>query len=160
MLLDNSRYLKDERQSTESAADKFQRAAYELGSGTALGFTQEFEKTLDDPREAIAKFGLSMAAGVGLAVLQRNAGLGKLAAEAAAFSMGCAFLTDVTLRANSTASALAESYRGGNADYTALGRFAFDTSLMTAGALTGIVGHRLAAGGFSRTPPTEVSNHI
>ena len=121
------------------------REAYVLGSGTASGFSSQLRDYQEHPGEAALKAGTGLAVGVGLGMLQRTGGIGRVLATTAGATMGLAFVNDIAKHISPTVGALTEAWTSGrnldaNKDVVAnsLGRFTADSLLMTAGSFAGV----------------------
>jgi len=132
--------------SDESPLSKIAREAYVVGCGVVGGVKEGFKEAWQDPCGTGLRLGLSIGIGFGLGYFQRSAGLLRLGSQAFGTALGASFALDVMAprRWSAISTALADTWNSGK--NTArnlavvennLGRFAFDTGIMTAGGIGG-----------------------
>ncbi|MBS2008343.1 MAG: hypothetical protein JST01_14945 [Cyanobacteria bacterium SZAS TMP-1] len=135
----------------ESWVDKARREASLIGEGLS-GFADAARDAFTQHKaETAAKVAVSCGVGLGLAYLSRGRSLGPIAARSIGVASGLAFAVDVGDNAVQIAGAIADTARSdANFDENAqimrksLGKFAFDTALMSAAGLGGsAAGHGL-----------------
>ncbi len=134
----------------ESWLDKARREAGLIKEG-ASGFKDAFEQSTSKKElpKTMVELGVAAAAGVTLAYLTRGQGLIKLAAETLEIAGTAAAAKDGLVHGKETAVAMDDAWhspKNWNEDAAVMrksvGRFAFDTTLASAGGLTGsIAGH-------------------
>lgn len=136
--------FKAQSDAPESFADKAMREVSLVREGL-LGFNDAARVAIvEKPLQTAANLALAAGAGVALAYLSRGQGFGKLAVRAASGALSISFLADVAANGASVASALQDNWRSDSAfDQNSavmrksLGKFAFDTALLSAGSLSG-----------------------
>jgi len=138
--------LEVEHTDDESLTTKLSREAQVLIGGMVGGIEDGAKEAWKDPSNTGLKLAGSVAVGIALAHLQRGAGTGRLAGEAAAAGLSISFLADVVNpgRVSTTWAALRDTWASSKAaDHNQavikqnLGRFAFDTGLMILGGVSG-----------------------
>lgn len=129
----------------ESVLAKIQREVYVLGAGTVEGIGTAASAAAERPGETALKAAGAAAVGVGLVVLQRQAGLLRLGAQVAGLSMGVAFAADVASRMRQVGEAAGDTWNSANHLERnkaivggSLGAFAFDSALFMASGAAGI----------------------
>jgi len=140
--------LKDGR---ESWLDRARREARLVKEGLCGFADAAVDAVVEHPLSTAAEVATGVGVGIGLAYLSRGRGLGLVASRAAGAAAGMAFLKDAATNGGAVLGAMNDAWhsdRNWNEDArimrTHLGRFAFDTVVMSAaGAAGGKVGHRL-----------------
>lgn len=135
--------------SEESWLDKARREVQLIATG-ANGFTDAAKEAfVEHPLETAGNVASGIAIGVGMAYLSRGRGLGLTATKTIAAVSGLAFLKDIAANGSEVAGAMRDTW---NSDHdwdknsqtmrVHLGKFAFDTVLLSAAGATGSkIGH-------------------
>src|SRR4030095_906541 len=132
------------RTEDESGWTKLSREGWVLGAGLAKGAKDGIEEIIAEPGEAAVRLGIARGVGCIRGAGQRTAGLARLGLEAVGAGMGLAFCRDLLQpqRWSDVRDALSGAWESSaNTDRSValignqLGRFAFDTVLLSGVAL-------------------------
>jgi HD-GYP domain-containing protein (c-di-GMP phosphodiesterase class II) len=136
-------YLSHAVAKPDSADDKLSREAGLL-SDTGRGVVNRVEELAHNPRELGAELGSSVLIGAGLALTQGRAGLIREGAQVVALAMSASFVLDTTRKAGFAMDSVAKTWLAPMApeDSVArgntLGAFLVDSTVMSAGGMTGV----------------------
>ena len=157
-----------DKQSTQDTNEswlvKARREAYLVKEGLS-GFSAAAQDAVSHHKAATtAKIALSGGIGLGLAYLSRGRNLGPIAARAIGAASGLAFAADIGANGAQIATAIVDTARtDANFDRNAqimrkcMGKFAFDTALMSAAGVGGsAIGHNLFKVQLKNLPPELV----
>lgn len=135
--------------SEESWVDKARREVQLIGTGVS-GFADAAKEAFaEHPLQTAGNVAVGIGIGVGMAYLSRGRGLGLTATKTIGAVSGLAFLKDIAANGNEVAGAISDTWRSDhNWDRNSqtmrehLGKFAFDTALLSAAGATGSkIGH-------------------
>lgn len=138
--------------SEESWVDKARREVQLIGTGLSGFADAARDAFVEHPAETAGKVAVGIGIGVGMAYLSRGRGLGLIATKTVGAVSGLAFLKDIAANGSQVAGAISDTWTSDrNWDSNAqtmrnhLGKFAFDTALMSA---SGVAGSRIGHGIF------------
>lgn len=135
-----------ETSENDSVWNKISREVNLVGDGIGGGFKKGLDESLHDPMGTGLRLATSVGAGVALAYFTKGGGAMGLLARGVGIGMGVSFVADVAspTRWSAVGSAVSDTWNSSaNFEHNKgvienqLGRFAFDTALMTVGGVAG-----------------------